>query len=154
MPWCDLARECGWCPLCYSGIRGRRAYKGHACYRSLPDRKLVLSMSLIPRAPKEVQAVRLVAPAGAVHASCVLPALTEFLSLLRWDDNAAREPGTIRLSCSNGVLQLWLNDKDSPRSASVTGPDIGTLLLAAEHALSDNSLVWRKDNEGWKGKRR
>lgn len=154
MPWCELARECGWCPLCYSGLRGRRAYKGHAGYRPLPDRKLVVQVSLIPRAPKENAPVRLVAPTGDICAVCVLPALTEFLSLLRWDDGAAREPGTIRLSCSNGMLQVWLNDKDGSRSAWLSGPDIGTLLLAAEHGLGDNELVWKRDNGDWKAKRK
>lgn len=72
-----------------------------------------------------------------------LPGLFEFLSLLRWDDGAARETGTVLLLAQDGVWKAWVNDKDAGRSAFLAAPTMAELLTLVDEKLTLDSIDWR-----------
>lgn len=83
------------------------------------------------------------------------PALVEFLTLDVWDAQNVRETGTV-LACFNGDRwTMWLNDRDSGRSAWISGDTLTDLLDSAEDGLRSSSIEWRgasKKGKGGKGK--
>lgn len=144
MSFCVVARASGWCPLCYSGLRGRRVYSGH--YGQLPVRmsRWRKYMSGLKRAPKPVGPVSSPSPAGEPACRMELPTLTDFLILGTWPDGARRLLGTASLFWEDGSFKLWLNDKDGLRCCCISSPSMEGLFTAADSRLASDDLEWRR----------
>lgn len=80
-------------------------------------------------------------------------ALIEFLTVVEWSAGVPRQPGTVLLFCDGGLWKLWVNDKDSDRSAFVTGPDVLSLLESVERGLREDTLDWRASKRPQKAQR-
>lgn len=73
------------------------------------------------------------------------PTLVEFLTLLKWEDGAARLPGSLTLFCDIGAWKACLKDKDANASCFVSGRTPGALLEAMEKGLANDALDWRAE---------
>ena len=142
---CKAAQQGEWCGYCYSGIRGRRAWKGHAHYRrpvaSTGDHDMGKYMQ---RQDKKAIEQLAVAAEGGEWAE-VYPALLEFLTLTKWEDGKKRETGTIMILAEHGLWKLWLHDRDNRRSLWLTGQDVLSGFAAAEKCLAEGIGEWRPD---------
>lgn len=84
----------------------------------------------------------------------VYPALTEFLTVSRWEDDSPRVPGSVTLFFDDHLWKLCLNDKDSGRISFVTADSPEGVLAAAERGLQASSLDWRAQRPpGGRGRR-
>ena len=72
------------------------------------------------------------------------PTVTEFLTLLRWEDGASRESGTVTLMYDDGMAKAAMNDRDGELSCFVSGKTFTALFHAMEKGLVEDSLEWRK----------
>lgn len=71
------------------------------------------------------------------------PALTEFVTLDRWDDGNERQTGTVLVCFGDGRWRAWLNDRDGSRSAWVSADSLTGLLGALDLGLREGRLEWR-----------
>lgn len=140
-----------WCPLCYSGRKGRAVYPGH--WGSVAGRRktrygwVVLKRSR-PGGPDA-------AGVSSLPAECPLskrlPTVMEFLSLQQWEDGGSRARGTIRLFWEAGAYKACCNDKDGKCYAFTSAKTFTGLLEALEKGLAAGTMDWRPDRE-WQGK--
>ncbi len=83
-----------------------------------------------------------------------LPAITEFLTAIVWDDGTPRLRGSLILFSEEGLWKLCLSDKDSGRVAFVTAQTPVEVFGAAEKGLAAGSLDWRASKSaGGRGRR-
>lgn len=139
----------GWCPLCYSGVRGRGTYRGHYGYRA-PVRKFWSwrDMAIQRRSVNGVS--QCVMPMSSECAfGKAYPSLAEFISRETWEDGSSRTLGTILILCEDGRAKCWLNDKDANVSCWVSGDTVSAALKAAEKAVAGPGGDWR----AWRGER-
>lgn len=142
------------CPLCYSGRRGRKAYKGHWGYRNY----------VRPIAGEAVMLKKRSGPSGQpgkgsgsfVHSSAeagVEPTTHEFLCLERWPDGSSRRTGTLLLFVDQGMLKACVTDRDGGLVAFVSGNTLPGLLDALERGLSADTLDWRLMRQQGRGRK-
>lgn len=77
------------------------------------------------------------------------PALTEHLTLVRWEDGSARKTSTITLFAEAGLWKLTLNNREEQEVTFLTGGSLEELLGAVEQGLQTDSLEWR---ESWEAR--
>ena len=82
-----------------------------------------------------------------------MPALWEFLTVERWEDEATRTTGTLLMFCEDGKVKLCLNDRDQDLVGFVTGSTLEEVLKVAEKSLVDDTVDWRKSRRQGGGKR-
>jgi len=144
--WAAMARCRQWCPLCYSGVRGRKAFSGHAGFRGPAARKLKgYGMGMLKR-----PVVRETGGLPALSADSPLaksyPALFAFLCDGTWEDGTPRETGTAMLLFADGLLKLWLHDRNGQGSSSwVSGEALEDVLAAADDNIASGAGEWRID---------
>jgi hypothetical protein len=73
----------------------------------------------------------------------VYPALAEFLTLTRWEDQSPRDTGTMLICWGEGRWRAWLNDRDSQANSWLSGDTLADLLLSVESGLREGTLEWR-----------
>ena len=71
------------------------------------------------------------------------PALCEFLTLSSWEGGEIRETGTLLVCWGDGQFKAWINDRDSGRTAWLSGSTISELLDLVEERLRGDTLEWR-----------
>lgn len=155
--WRLLMPRCsGWCLLCYAGVRGREGFPGHAGHhRKKPIRRLRCAMGMLKRPvvrePGGLPDLQKPSELGRSY-----PALLAFLSEATWDDGSARETGTAMLLTGDGLLKLWLHDRNGEGSAAwAAGETLEDVLAAADDMIATGSGEWRKDrNKTSAGSRR
>jgi len=144
MARCPDLVEFGWCGLCYSGVRGRRTYKGHARYRpSVPWLKgcgdVPLSKPVrVDSAPPEGAA------SGGPWDGLAVPTLCSFLCDRQWADGSPRVAGSLLVFTESGAWKCCLLDKDSDQQAFLTAETFATLLETVDRALESNRVDWKK----------
>lgn len=82
------------------------------------------------------------------------PTLWEFLSLDKYDDGSPRRLPTITLFLGPDGLQACLNDRDQSLAAFVTSVSLDGLWQALEKGLKEDSLDWRRSQQGYSKKSR
>jgi predicted RNase H-like HicB family nuclease len=92
----------------------------------------------------EPSEVRLVADSGSWGVR--FPAVTEYLTSVRWDDGELRTPATILLVVNDGRWNVCLNDREHSRSTWATGDTPDEALTALEGALQSGRESWRTSN--------
>jgi hypothetical protein len=136
------------CLLCYANRRGRSNYKGHWGFRRPPVMRKDNVMSILRRASSSpVDTDGLIFWPGP-EGSEAYPALHEFLLMDKWDDGNERVTGTIILFLDGNRIKLMLNDKDCGRVGVVSGRSVYECLEAADAALEDDAVDWRKSRDG------
>ncbi len=145
----DCVREGVFCALCYSGLKGRRPYRGHYGWRQgCNDR---------PHGVKPV-AIQRRDNAGPPDCSGAVagdgdspfgdyPDLVDFLCMSKWPDGAPRETGTAMIFCEDLKWKVWLHDRDGKASCFVSANSLGGALGAAEGAVSGQTGDWRPDRK-------
>lgn len=79
------------------------------------------------------------------------PTIVEYLTTSKWDDGTARELSSIAVTCSDGSVQIALNDKDLKQSLYTTAGSFTEAMGLMEKALQAGVEGWRP----WKsGKRK
>jgi len=74
------------------------------------------------------------------------PALFAFLVEGTYDDDSPRETGTIMLLFADGLVKLWLHDRDGAgRSAWLSGETLEDVLAAGDDVLATGTGEWRPD---------
>lgn len=152
-----LRNKCGvvgWCPLCYSGHRGRAAYRGHARYSDKKSSKgwakamgLKKPMSKVADLPEGVTCAD---PAWSSR----WPLLSSHLFDLKYEDGTPRSTSTLMILGEHSVVKACLNDREEARSAWVSGRTVDEALGALEVGLMQDSLDWRARPAGrWEKKR-
>ena len=132
-----------WCGECYAGRRGRSTTRGHYGYR--PE-IIVRGMSMaefLKRHCPQSNAAASVGPTERCRWLQDHPALCEFLSLSFWEDGESRIPGTLLLCFGEGRWKCWINDRDSGRTAWLSGGTMTDLLDGLEARLQADNLDWR-----------
>jgi len=83
------------------------------------------------------------------------PALFAFLVEDSWEDGSAREPGTLMLMFGDGLLKVWLHDKNgSGCSCWLSGEALEDVLAGADNVIASGNGEWRSDRpKGTQGKR-
>lgn len=150
---CAVAKAGQWCGLCYSGLKGRGVFPGHAGWSKPrgPWRSKWMALKRVVRSPAGAPGLRL--PTLDCELSVLFPTVLEFLSLSAWEDGTARLPGTITLLTDGTMIKAALNDRDAELSCFVSGRTLTELLTTVEAGLSAGSLDWREKVQ-WKGPRR
>jgi hypothetical protein len=72
------------------------------------------------------------------------PALVEFLTRDRYQDNSIRERGTVLLFVEGGRLKACLNDKDAALVGFTTIDTLDDVSMALDKALREDKVDWRK----------
>lgn len=138
-----------WCPQCYAGVRGRKAYRGHAQYRR--SKRPYVEVLVKRREPVD----------GASHTSGSAPLvpaswgekypfLWEFLTVTRFEDGSPRQAGTLLLFVDQGVLKGCLSDREYGEVAFCSASDPDMLLMRLEDGLQLQCLEWRASAKGGK----
>lgn len=140
----------GWCGECYSGLKGRAAYKGHCGYQAKPPETRGEWIMFLKRAsgtgkPGSPGAV-LVDPSFLEYH----PALHEFFSLTQWDEKTKRKPGTMSLFVEDGRWKSFVNDKDANRFACISAGTFEELLETLERLLREDELEWRQNKGNYR----
>jgi hypothetical protein len=74
------------------------------------------------------------------------PALFAFITEETWDDDSPRLTGTAMLLFGDGLLKLWLHDREGiGRSAWAAGEALEDVLAAADDMIATGSGEWRSD---------
>jgi len=134
------------CPDCYASIKGRSERPGHRGSRSKGARKrgrheMGMLKRPVVRQPDGLPSVPADSPLARSY-----PALFAFLVEASWDDDSPRETGTVMLLSGDGLVKLWVHDRDGPgRSAWFSGEALEDVLAAADDALATGSGDWRPD---------
>jgi len=134
------------CLLCYAGRRGRESFRGHFGYRGKSAcRRLRNVMGMLKRpvvrAAGGVPALLRTSPLGKSY-----PALLAFLSDDTWEDGTKRETGTAMLMFGDGLLKLWIHDRNGEGSAALaSGEALEDVLAAADDMLATGTGEWRAD---------
>lgn len=77
------------------------------------------------------------------------PCLHEWITLLVWDDGAARVPATVTVFFEDGRFKACLSDRDQQRVAFTSGWTVDGALGALEEGLLGHTLDWRtKSGQG------
>jgi len=71
------------------------------------------------------------------------PTLYAFLTDRTWDDGKPRVTSTLLIFLEHDVLRICINDRDSNRSAFITGQTIEEALTSLEARLCAETLEWR-----------
>lgn len=145
---CDRS---GWCGLCYSNLRGRSNWRGHAAYRSPSNRKACHEM-LARRNSLADQKRGLVADPPCPARDSKMVDLWDFLTATHWPDGTERAPGSLTIFCDAGVLKGCLSDKDAGLVCFLSGADLVGLLGAAARAAGDAGGDWRPQRTAVGGK--
>jgi hypothetical protein len=81
------------------------------------------------------------------------PALGEYLTLDRWDDDSDRRTSTLLLFCEAGRWTACLNDRECGRSAWASGETPEAALEALEDSLANDCAAWRMSGQNRSQKR-
>jgi len=74
------------------------------------------------------------------------PALFAFLTEGEWEDGTARETGTAMLMFGDGLLKLWLHDRNGAGSTAwASGEALEDALAAADDLIASGKGEWRQD---------
>lgn len=140
--------KCGssaFCGLCYSGAKGRRAYKGHYGYAKVkPSRRRDMAKFLQRRAAADADDGPCYDVPEPGKPMDKLEALFEFLTLTEWEDGETRERGTLIVFVEDGMWKACLSDKDSGRTCFYSSVAFDQLLAGLDKGLRQDSLEWRK----------
>lgn len=133
------------CPKCYSGRRGRAAYRGHYGYRNgRPFASEDNSMAFVRR-PSESDNARAAGDgSGDPDFAGQYPALYEYLSLSEFPEGGRRETATLMVLMEDGLYKACLNDRANDRSAWVSGDTFDRVLIRLEAILATDTAEWRK----------
>lgn len=84
------------------------------------------------------------------------PALVEFLTANKWEDDKPRIPGTFGLSVDEDRFRARLCDRDAGLVCFLSSDDLDALLAAVNGGLQRGDLEWRKDRfqAGGNGRKR
>jgi hypothetical protein len=74
----------------------------------------------------------------------VHPALSEYLTLDRWEDGTERETATLLLFAEDGLWKACLHDRAEGRTAWVSSGTVTGLLERLEEGCASDDLEWRK----------
>lgn len=143
MPFCSEARACGWCWLCYEGVRGRAYHRGHYGYRASRQPGWSRAMSKLVKV--ENVSVEAVAGQGVGSASLAgqVQTLVDFVSMTLWDDGSKRKAGSFSVFYEGGCWKSWLNDKEANKTTVVAAASLPSLLVVIEQGLASGKLDWR-----------
>lgn len=136
---------CGgrWCGFCYENVRGRASHRGHRGYR--PPAPIRWGCDVLIR--KASAAGRSAACSASLGLSGELAtrfaAVGEFLTCSEWSKGVPRQTGSLLLCVDQGLLKVWVNDRDGERSAWVSGDSLEAVLDAVERGLREDRLDWR-----------
>jgi len=145
------------CSDCYASVKGRSERPGHRGSRAKggPKRgryEMGMLKRPVVRQPDGLPSVPSDSPLARSY-----PALFAFLVETTWDDDSPRETGTVMLLSGDGLVKLWIHDRDGTgRSAWFSGEALEDVLAAADDALATGSGEWRPDKgkAGTRGPRR
>ena len=138
------------CPLCYAGLKGRAAYKGHYGFRGHGSRvwEEPWYMALQRRKLEAGTGSLVPAPLPSDGYWGKLSDLCEWLSVSQWEDGSARATGTLMLFAEDGRWKAWLHDRDGSCGAFVSSDGLGSLLQAVNKLVSQPGGDWRPDKKG------
>lgn len=134
------------CPLCYSGVRGRKWYPGHRGRggRRASTRRLH-GMGMLRR-PVVRAADGLPVLSATSELARSYPALFAFLTEATWEDGTPRETGTVMLLCGDGLLKAWLHDRNGGGSSAwAAGEALEDVFASADDMIASGSGEWRPD---------
>jgi hypothetical protein len=145
----------GWCPLCYSGGRGRGAYRGHLGFREVRPPRLESYEMAVRRSAAASSGV----PDGQACSdpswSSRWPDLAAHLFDTKFEDGSPRATSTLMVLAELGVVKACLNDREEGRSSWVSGRTVDEVLELLDNGLRTDGLDWRARPAGrWDKKRK
>ena len=78
------------------------------------------------------------------------PALHEFLTVTKWDEDTRRITGSMNCFFEDGVYKLCLSDRDQGYVAFVTVDDPVDGLRLVESQMRDGTIEWRRSGKSRK----
>lgn len=137
-------RRCDrYCPLCYSGVRGRKSYPGHRGHH-VPFIRKDTVMGLLKKNAVPAKGARPEEAFSYPQDLREAPALWEFLTCTVWsEDGSPRVTGTVLLFADGSGLKAMLNDRDGSRVAFVLVTEGNGVVESLEAALLSNSTSWK-----------
>lgn len=135
------------CALCYSGRKGRKAYRGHFGYRASPPVKGKSLMSVLKKRDKSVPGPGTSVDVEGGGFGKAYPGLWEFMTSARYADGSPRVPGTLTLFVDAGSVKGCLNDRDQSLTGWASATTVDGLLEALEAGLTGDSLDWRPSGQ-------
>jgi hypothetical protein len=137
------------CPLCYAGLRGRGAYKGHYGYRGRGSRVTEESrwMALQRRKLERENGTAVPSALPLTGYWSKVAELCEWLSSTSWEDGSARCTGTMMLMAEDGRWKAWLHDRDGSCSCFVSSESLEGAVAAAAKAVASAGGDWRPDKK-------
>lgn len=133
-----------WCPLCYSGVKGRRTYPGHLGYRR--KCKQIFGSQIVGISRRDASKV-LNGERMSIEPCSVMTryeSLWEFISATEFEDGSKRQTPSLTIFQDQGLLKACLNDKEQGLVAFCSGTSLTALLEALDEGLAQDSLDWRK----------
>lgn len=84
-------------------------------------------------------------PAASCKLSERLSSLWEWLSDPSWEDGESRQTGTLMLMVEDGLVKVWVHDRETGTSAWVSSESLQGALELVNKGLREESLEWRMD---------
>lgn len=133
-----------WCGMCYSNLKGRSNYEGHAGYRA-PKQKVFCIMGFVDdRRGSRGPGGGGDKPMSLADFGADYPRLFEMFTVTEYEDGTSRDTSSISVFYDEGRLKLCLNDKQEGFSAFVTANSVEEGLLALEVGLEEDRLLVRR----------
>jgi hypothetical protein len=133
------------CPLCYSGMRGRRAYPGHRSCVGAPIKRGTYVDPILPSRRARPGSGDVAGSWVPCELSARYPTLVGWLVSATYADGATRTTGTMLITFDAGWFKAWLHDRDGAASAWITAPALTSLLELADRVLCGEEGQWRPD---------
>lgn len=144
MDFCKAVQQGEFCALCYSGVKGRRSFRGHYGWR----RDVGLLEVEMSRFKKKGQTAK-TANGGSWdwkkdRLLKEFPTLCDYLSIERFDDGAPRETLTLLVFVEDGSLKVCASDREEGLVTFLTAGSLEALFAALEAGLCEGGLDWRR----------
>lgn len=129
--------------MCYEGVKGRRAHKGHFGYRPAEKKVVTIVGFTLRKRMADPEGFGAVDGLDVCQVLDALPALREMLVASHYPDGSPRVSSTLLVFVEAGVLKCCLNDRDQGQTAWASGSNLLDALGAIESGLQGDSLSWR-----------
>lgn len=143
----------GWCPACYSNVKGRGNWKGHKGFRPVRTRTCEGLMSVLRKRDEATAKSPAEARPEDDDLIVAYPCLWEHMAVQRYPDGSPRVLSTVTLFVDGGLVKACLNDRDQGLTAWASGNGLRAVLRALEAGLANDNLDWRQPQGKGKGKR-
>ncbi len=141
----DCVRSQTFCALCYSGVKGRKAYRGHKGWHAPAKKKKEKPWMIARNAAANGSPSKVLSEKSGGSWEKEYPSVVEFLTRSSWEDGSGRLTGTIMIMVESGLWKSWVHDRDASIGAFVSSGTLPGLLKALDKGVETGQLDWRPD---------